>query len=116
MVNGRGGMFAHLGVTDARKIEEMVEAGDEHAALVTRAMAYKVAREIGSLAPVFSGKIDAILLTAGLAYWKHFVDLIRSRVEFLAPVHVYPGENEMLSLAEGACRFFSGEEDAQEYA
>ncbi|MDL2285594.1 butyrate kinase [Desulfovibrio sp. OttesenSCG-928-F07] len=116
LVNGRGGMFAYLGLTDARKIEEQIEAGDERADQVTKAMAYQIAREIGSLAPVFAGKVDAILLTAGLAYWNYFVNLIRERVEFIAPVYVYPGENEMLSLAEGAFRFLSGSEEAQEYA
>ena len=116
MVNGRGGMFAYLGLTDARKIQEKIENGDEYAERITKAMAYQISREIGSLAPVFNGKVDAILLTAGLAYWDSFVSLIRERVEFIAPVHVYPGENEMLSLAEGAYRCLSGHEPAQEYA
>lgn len=116
MVNGRGGMFAYLGLTDARKIQEMIENGDEYAKSITKAMAYQIAREIGSLAPIFKGKVDAILLTAGLAYWEYFVSLIREQVDFIAPVNVYPGENEMLSLAEGACRFLTGKEQAQEYA
>lgn len=115
-VNGRGGVFAYLGLTDARKIQEKIENGDDYADLITRGMAYQIAREIGSIAPVFYGKVDAILLTAGLAYWDYFVNLIRERVEFIAPVHVYPGENEMLSLAEGAVRYLSGQEPAQEYA
>ncbi|MDL2307198.1 butyrate kinase [Desulfovibrio sp. OttesenSCG-928-C06] len=115
MVNGRGGMFAYLGITDARIIQQKIEEGDEFADKVTKAMAYQIAREIGSVAPVMYGKIDAILLTAGLGYWDYFVGLIRDRVQFLAPVHVYPGENEMLSLAEGALRYLSGQEEAQEY-
>lgn len=116
MVNGKGGMYAYLGLTDARKIQENIANGDKQAEMLTRAMAYQIAREIGSIAPVMYGQVDAILLTAGLAYWADFVDMIRERVKFLASVHVYPGENEMQSLAEGSYRYLSGQEPAQEYS
>lgn len=113
--NGRGGMFAYLGVADGRLVDEMRAQGNEEADKVTRAMAYQVAKEVGALAAAyFKGKLDAIIFTAGLAYWEYFVGLVRERVEFLAPVHLYPGENEMESLAHGVMRYFDGETEAQE--
>ena len=114
-VNGRGGVFAYLGLTDARKIQERIDQGDAEAKSVSEAMAYQIAKEIGGLATVFQGKVDAILLTAGLAHWKFLVDRITEAVEFIAPVKVYPGENEMASLAEGVYRGLTGQEPVQEY-
>ncbi len=114
-VNGRGGVFAYLGLTDARKIQERIDQGDQEAKSVSEAMAYQIAKEIGGLATVFRGKVDAILLTAGLAHWKFLVDRITAAVDFIAPVKVYPGENEMASLAEGVYRGLAGQEPVQEY-
>ena len=109
-ITGKGGIVAHLNVNDMRKVEEMVKAGDREATLVFEAMAYNVAKEIGSLAPVLKGKIDAIVLTGGIAYDEYFVELIRRRVEFLARIIVLPGEDEMTALAQGALRVLNGEE------
>lgn len=114
-VNGRGGMFAYLGITDARKIQERIDQGDVEAKSVSEAMAYQISKEIGALATTFQGKVDAILLTAGLAYWKFLVERVTASVEFIAKVAVYPGENEMASLAEGVFRGLSGQEPVQEY-
>lgn len=114
-VNGRGGVYDYLGFADGRKLEELVESGDEKVAEVVRAMAYQIAKEIGALSAVLSGRVDAIILTAGLAYWNYFTRLIEERVSFLAPVHRYPGENEMEALAKGALRFLQGQEPARDY-
>jgi butyrate kinase len=114
-VNGQGGMLAYVGQTDARIIQEMIDARDQAAEAAVRAMAYQVAKEIGALGAVLGGRVDAIVLTAGLAHWKFFTALIRERVEFIAPVHLYPGENEMESLMEGVWRHLQGEEPAQDY-
>jgi butyrate kinase len=110
MITGKGGIVAHLKVNDMRKVEEMVKAGDIKATLVFNAMAYNVAKEIGSLAAVLEGRIDAIVLTGGIAFDPYFVELIRQRVEFLARLIVLPGEDEMAALAQGALRVLLGEE------
>lgn len=116
LCNGRGGMYAYLGVSDGRLAEQMYRDGNEEAGRVIRAMAYQVAKEVGALATaVFKGKLDAIIFTAGLAHWEYFVNFVREKVEFLAPVHLYPGEDEMESLAFGAVRYLNGEVPAQEF-
>ena len=96
----------HVG---ARKVES-------RAALVFEAMAYQVAREIGARAAALKGRVDAIVMTGGLAYSSRFTDLVASRVAFIAPIHVYPGENELAALAEGALRVLRGEEEPRRYA
>jgi butyrate kinase len=112
---GQGGLVAYLGTNDAVKVENMIAAGDEKAKLVYNAMAYQVAKEIGSAAAVLSGKVDAIILTGGLAYGKGFVRSITDRVKWIADVVVQPGENELQALAEGALRVLKGEETAKTY-
>ena len=112
---GQGGLVAHLGTHDAREVERRIDAGDTHAALIFEAMAYQIAKEIGAMAAVVSGRLDAVLLTGGLAHSARLVDWIRQRVSFLAPVMVYPGEEELPALAAGALRVLRGEEAAREY-
>ncbi|MBC7082263.1 MAG: butyrate kinase [Bacillota bacterium] len=112
---GGGGLVAHLGTSDAVEIERRIDAGDEHARLIYEAMAYQVAKEIGAYAAVLSGDIDAIILTGGLAHSRRLVEWIRDRVSFVAPVMVYPGENEMQALAEACLRVLRGEEEAKAY-
>lgn len=114
-VNGRGGMVAYTGSVDGRELGKRIAEGDKLAESVTKAMAYQIAKEIGGLAAAMSGKVDAIVLTAGLAYWKYLVDLIKDRIEFIAPVHVYAGENEIESLALGALRVLRNEEEVMDY-
>ncbi|MFR1114433.1 MAG: hypothetical protein ACLSEX_14145 [Blautia sp.] len=114
-VNGRGGMVAYLGTVDGRQVQRQIDAGDKRAEAVTKAMAYQVTKEIGGIAAAMKGRVDAIILTAGLGYWDYFVDLIKDRVSFLAPVAVYPGENELESLALGALRVINREEPIQNY-
>ena len=115
MVKRKGGLMAHLGTTDSREVEKMMNDGDEHAKLIYDAMILNVAKNIAKCAPNVCGKVDAILLTGGIAYSKYVTDYIREHVEFIAPVVVYPGEDEMLSLALGGLRVLRGEEKAKTY-
>ncbi|MGE5577602.1 MAG: butyrate kinase, partial [Syntrophothermus sp.] len=110
-----GGLKAYLGTGDAREIEARIEAGDEKARLVFEAMAYQIAREIGAMSTVLKGALDAIVLTGGLAHSRWLVDEVRRRVAFLGLVMVYPGEDELVALAEGVLRVLRGEEAAKEY-
>ena len=115
LIKGSGGLVAHLGTNGCREVEAMIAAGDENARLVYEAMAVNVAKSIGKLAPVARGKIDAIILTGGIAYSEYFTGLIIPMVDWIAPVTVMPGENEMQSLAEGVLRVLRGEETARFY-
>jgi butyrate kinase len=112
---GNGGLMAYLGTNDGREVEKMIHNGNKEAELVYKAMAYQVAKEIGACAAVLEGKVDAILMTGGLAYDKTLISWIKERVEFIADVKVYPGEDEMIALAEGGLRVLRGEEQAKEY-
>jgi butyrate kinase len=112
---GQGGLVGYLGTNDAVKVEQMIEKGDEKATLVYSAMAYQVAKEIGAASAVLNGKVDAIILTGGLAYGKDFVKDISERINWIADVIVHPGENELQALAEGALRVLRGEENEKEY-
>lgn len=115
LICGRGGLFAYLGTTSGLEIEERIKNSDERAKEVIEAMAYQVSKEIGAAAAVLSGKIEAIGFTGGLANWSRLVNLIKERVSFIAPIHIYPGEDEIPSLAAGALRYMRGEEKAKEY-
>lgn len=115
-IAGRGGLVAHLGTNDAREVERrIIEEGDQHARLIYEAMAYQIAKEIGLMATVLKGDVDAIVLTGGMARSEMLVNWIVERVEWIAPVMVYPGEDEMLAMAQGALRVLRGEEEAQDY-
>jgi butyrate kinase len=111
----QGGLLAHLGTNDAREVEGRIARGDEHACLIYGAMAYQIAKEIGLMSTVLCGQVDAIVLTGNLAYSSMLVSWILERVEWISPVHVYPGQDEMLSLAQGALRVLRGEEEAKDY-
>jgi len=113
---GKGGVVAYLGTNDMRRVEKEFLSGDEKIKLIYSAMAYQVAKEIGVCATVLKGKVHRIVLTGGLAYDNHFVGLIRERVEWIAGISVYPGEEEMKSLAMGALRVLRGEEKAKIYS
>lgn len=112
---GKSGLVAYLGTNNARDAVRMIEEGDKNADLIFDAMAYQIAKEIGAMSAVLKGEIDAIVLTGGLAYSELLVERIKRRVEFIAPVKVYPGEDEMQALAEGALRILKGEETAKIY-
>ncbi|QQY80118.1 butyrate kinase [Keratinibaculum paraultunense] len=114
-IRGNGGLKAYLGTVDAREVEKMIESGDEKAKLIYEAMAYQIAKGIGELATVLEGKVDLIILTGGIAYSKLITSWVKKRVEYIAPVEIMPGENEMESLAYGILRVLKGEEKAREY-
>jgi butyrate kinase len=114
-LRGNGGLKDYLNTVDAREVEKMVDNGDEKAKLIYEAMAYQVAKGIGELATVVEGKVDAIVITGGIAYSNMMTNWIKKRVEFIAPVEIMPGENEMESLALGTLRVLKGEEEAKEY-
>lgn len=113
---GQAGVAAYFGTNNMRDIEARINDGDEVAELVLKAMASQVAKEIGRCAVTLGGKVDAIALTGGLAYDKRFVAWITDAVSFLGQVLVFPGEDEMQALAEGALRVLDGVEEARTYA
>lgn len=108
---GDGGLTAYLGTRDLMEIERRIEAGDSKAALIFDAMVYQVGKEAGALAAVLKGRVDAVLLTGGMAHSERVVRQLRGFVEWIAPVRVYPGEDELRALAEGAFRVLNGEEE-----
>lgn len=114
-INGQGGYVAHLQTNDAKKVKDAAGAGNQKAAMIQEAMAYQIAKEIGKCAAVLSGHVDAILLTGGIAYNNVVVDEIIERVGFIATVIVYPGEDELLALAQGGLRVIRGEERTKVY-
>ncbi len=115
LVMGSGGLTAYLGTNDALEIEQRIGASDNAAREVYEAMAYQIAKEIGAMAAVLAGNVDAVLLTGGLATSGMLVNWISERVRFLAPILVYPGEHELQALALGALRVLRGEEAPKEY-
>ena len=114
-ISGKAGLAAHLGTTDIPAIERRIAEGDTHAALVLDAMIYRIAKEIGGAAVVLYGKVDAILLTGGMAHSEYITSRLQERVSFLAPVHVYPGEDELEALVMNALGALRGELPVQVY-
>ena len=112
---GDGGLYSHLGTRDAREALARADAGDAQARLVLDAMCYQIAKSVAGLAAALEGKVDAILLTGGMAHLAPIVDAVRRRIAWIAPVHVFPGEDELRALAEGALRVLAGEEKARRY-
>ena len=112
---GGGGFNAYLGTTDMRDVEKMADEGDEKAIEIREAFIMQVAKDIGSMACVLNGKVDAIVVTGGIAYDKAVVAGLKERAEFIAPFTVYPGEDELLALVQGALRVMNGEEEAMKY-
>ena len=115
LVVGSGGLVAHLGTFDAIEIERRIDAGDEKAALLYDAMAYRIAKEIAAQSAVLYGQIDAIILTGGLAYSDRLTSAIEERISHLGQVIRIPGEDELRALAEGVLRVLRGEEEVKEY-
>ena len=111
-----GGIYSYLRTKDLREVERRIAAGDAKAGLVFDAMVYQVGKEIGGMAAALNGRVDAILLTGGLAHSAKLVTQLRAAIGWIAPVVVYPGEDELQALAEGALRVLRGEEEARELA
>ena len=114
-VMGKGGLLAYVGTTSAEEIEQRIQQGDAAARSVFEAMAYQISKEIGAMATVLAGTVNAIVLTGGLANSSLLVSWISERVRFIAPVVQFPGEYEMEALARGALRVLRGEEQPKEY-
>ena len=114
-IRGKGGMTAYLGTNDGREVLKRIEQGDEKAKLIFEAMGYQIAKEIGAMATVLEGKVDAVVLTGGVAYSKYLTDFITEHVSFIAPVIIKAGEDEMEALNLGVLRVLSGEEVAKIY-
>ena len=115
MVTGKGGLFAYTGLNDAYEVEKAAIEGDKKSLEVMEAMAYQTAKEIGAFSTVVNGDVDAILITGGMANSKWFTNMIIERVHKIAPVYIYPGEDEMRALAENAEMVLSGEIVPKEY-
>jgi butyrate kinase len=112
---GQGGLVSYLGTNDARVIEKRIEDGDMEAKLHYDAMAYNVVKQIGSLYFVAKGQIDGILITGGIAYSEYFINYLKEHINPMLPIKVYPGEDEMRALAEGAMRVLLKQEKSQVY-
>jgi len=114
-VTSQCGLLAHLGTNDVPTVVNRIKAGDKKAELVLNAMIYQIAKGIGGLAPVLYGKVDAIILTGGIAYSDYVIDRLKERISFIAPVYVYPGEDELTALAMNALYAMRGELPIKEY-
>ncbi len=115
LLTKKGGLLAHLGTDNVEEVQKRIDGGDEKAKLIYDAMIYQIAKEIGAMATTLDGKVDAIVLTGGIANSKRLTDSITRKVKFIAPVMVFPGEDEMEALTQGALRVLSGEEKVKEY-
>jgi len=115
MLVGNGGYNAYLHTNDAREVEKLYNEGDEFGSLVIRAFWYQVSKEIGAMATVLEGKVDQVILTGGISYSKLTCSELEKRAGFVAPFTVYPGEDELLALAQGGLRVITGEEKACVY-
>jgi butyrate kinase len=113
-IRGEGGMTAYLGTNKMGEVESRIEKGDSEAIFYMEAMCYQVAKDIGAMATVLKGKVDAIILTGKILDSKKAVDWIKERVGFIAPVKTYP-EQEALVLARAGLRVLTGAEKAREY-
>ena len=112
---GNGGFNAYLGTNDMRDVEKMANEGNEKAILLRAAFIQQVAKDMGAMACVLNGKVDQIIVTGGIAYDKSVVAGLKEKCEWMAPFTVYPGEDELLALAQGALRVMNGEEEAMKY-
>jgi butyrate kinase len=110
----KSGLLAYLGTDDGREIRKRIEQGDQQAAQVYQAMAFQIAKEIGAMASVLKGRVKAIIITGGMAH-PPLTDWIKERTDWIAPLHLYPGEHEMTALAEAGLRFLLGQEKLKDY-
>ena len=114
-ISGKAGLMAHLGTTNVKELLGRIERGDKEVELLIDAMIYQTAKTIAGCSAVLYGQIDAILLTGGIAYSDYITSRLRKRIDFLAPVHIYPGEDEMQALALNGLAVWRGEREMKEY-
>jgi butyrate kinase len=112
-VFGDGGLFAYLGTRDLLEVERRIDAGDLQAAAVFEAMVYQIGKEAAAMAAVLKGKVDAVILTGGMAWSERVVSFLRDTLAWIAPIQVYPGEDELQALADGVFRVLDGQEQAK---
>jgi butyrate kinase len=115
MITGKGGMVAYLGTNNFIEVCKMAEEGDKKAILIRKAASYQIGKEIGAMAAVLNGKVDAIILTGGMAYQDTNINDIRSMVSFIANVVVYPGEDELKALAFNGLLALDGKIEIKDY-
>lgn len=115
MLTGNGGLFAYMGHKDATRVEKLAREGDAKAKLIQDAMAYQTSKEIGSMAAVLGGEVHAIILTGGIAHNPDLTAYIKEHVSFIAPVFIYPGEDEMRALAQNGALLLEGQIKARVY-
>ena len=115
IITGKGGYVAYLGTNNAFEVETRVLNGDTKAALIQDALVYQVSKEIGAMATVFKGDVDAIIITGGMAHGRPVIKMISDSVGFIAPIKVYAGEDEMLALAENIILLNEGKLDVKIY-
>ncbi|MDR2813660.1 MAG: butyrate kinase [Prevotellaceae bacterium] len=115
MLVGSGGLVAHLGTNEAQKVAALAEQGNEQARLTLNAMSYQVGKEIGAAAAVLHGRVDAILVTGGIAYNHSVTDYIKQMTSFIAPVFIYPGEDEMTALVENVTQMLDNKLPLKKY-
>ena len=115
MLTGEGGLFAWFGTMSTIEIEQMALSGNTRAKLVFGAMAYQVAKHVGSMYAVLEGNVDAILISGGIANSKYFIDMIMKRIRNIAPIHVFPGSDEIEALGMNGLMALKGEIEIKEY-
>lgn len=112
---GHGGVWAYLGTSDMRIVEQQALDGDELSLFYIQAMMYQVAKDIGAMATVLKGAVDALVITGGLAKSEMIIEELSSSIAHIAPMYVIPGEREMLSLAENASAVYHGTREVRRY-
>lgn len=112
---GKGGFNAYLGTNDMRDVNRMAAEGNEEAKVLRDAFLLQVSKDIGAMACVLKGKVDAVIVTGGIAYSEEIVNALKESSEWIAPFTVYPGEDELLALVQGGLRVLRGEEKVCEY-
>ncbi|MCK5796569.1 MAG: butyrate kinase [Deltaproteobacteria bacterium] len=115
MITGQGGLVSYLATNDLRQAWARVDAGATEAQVVIEAMAFQIAKNIGAMATVLSGDVDAVVLTGGLAHDDRLMAMLRARIGWIGPVLLFPGEAEMEALCAGGLRVLRGEEEAKTY-
>lgn len=115
LLTRKGGLLSYLGTDNVEEVEKRIQDGDQKAKLIYEAMVYQIAKEIGAMAATLLGKVDRICITGGIAHSEKLTSSIEEKVKFIAPVMVFPGEDEMEALALGVLRVLNGQEEAKEY-
>lgn len=115
LISGKGGIYSYLGTKNCIEVEEKINEGNDYAALIYRAMAYQIGKSIAEMSVALEGKVDAVIITGGIAHSKMLTEMITNYVKHLGKVVIMPGEKEMEALANGAYRMLSGSEAARHY-